>query len=335
MEQSTYFSIPDHLQDYSFRPARLEDAPGIHKMYIAIDAADRLSWAGSQEEVEHDFQDPGSNPEKDTLLVLSPNGEVAGLGWAFVNLKAVRQRRAFLWGCVHPNHRKQKLGETILSWLEVRGSQRLAEYQEDLPHVLRVNSPDHLTDRVELFKKHGYEPMRYFNRMRRDLSQPIPEKPTPAGISIRKWDPGLDLSALETINEAFYDHWGSEPMTAESWKLHYSASSSFRPDMTFLALDGERMVGACMNRVFHEDNARAGIKEGWIGTLGVLREWRGRGLASTLIAESMQAFKADGLEYAGLGVDSENLTGALKLYEKMGFYTIERTISWTKPPLEL
>jgi len=65
--------------------------------------------------------------------------------------------------------------------------------------------------------------------------------------------------------------------------------------------------------------------------LGTRRPWRKRGIAATLMCESMRAFKAAGLDYAGLGVDTENPTGALGLYERLGFTVIKRSITFAKP----
>ncbi|NKQ35221.1 MAG: GNAT family N-acetyltransferase [Chloroflexi bacterium] len=64
--------------------------------------------------------------------------------------------------------------------------------------------------------------------------------------------------------------------------------------------------------------------------IGVIRGWRQRGIASALIAAAMRAFRDEGLEYAKLGVDTENPTGALRLYENLGFYSVRRSTAFHK-----
>jgi ribosomal protein S18 acetylase RimI-like enzyme len=97
-----------------------------------------------------------------------------------------------------------------------------------------------------------------------------------------------------------------------------------------MALDGSALAGACINRVLADEIDRTGIREGWIGTLGVLKSGRGRGIGTALLCESMRLFKAAGYSVAGLSVDTENLTGALGLYERLGFISIQRALTYAK-----
>ncbi len=93
------------------------------------------------------------------------------------------------------------------------------------------------------------------------------------------------------------------------------------------------MVGFSFNYVNDEENERLGFRRAWVGQLGTLREGRNRGVASTLLCRSMSLFRAAGMDYAVLGVDTENLTGALALYERVGFKAVSRVQSLSKPVL--
>jgi ribosomal protein S18 acetylase RimI-like enzyme len=57
---------------------------------------------------------------------------------------------------------------------------------------------------------------------------------------------------------------------------------------------------------------------GWVSSLGVRRPWRRQGLALAILHHAFREFAARGKPRAGLGVDSQNLTGATRLYEKAG-----------------
>jgi ribosomal protein S18 acetylase RimI-like enzyme len=155
--------------------------------------------------------------------------------------------------------------------------------------------------------------------MRRNLRQPLPERPLPAGLILRNYAPELDEGMRQTRNESFSDGWHFDPVSPGDWQRNFVQRFDFRSDLSFAVLAGEEVVAYSMNRFDPIAAERTGLKVGWIGSLGTRRAWRKRGLASALLVASMRAFQAVGLEYAGLGVDAENPTGALSLYEGLGF----------------
>lgn len=322
--------ISANLSGYTWRNARRTDAQAIYQLYSAADLADHTWWAGTLDEVYNDFDSPQSDPQKGTLVAVAPDGSLAAAGWIFINPEGGQELRAFLWGQVHPEHRMRGLGNYLLYWQEQRAARLLANSADDRPRKLRAVALSTQEDHNRLLKRHGFEAVRNFYRMRRNLRLPLPVKLPPAGVRIVRWSPELDEAARQVSNEAFQDHWGSEPTTVEDWKGHFAASKEFRPDITTLALAGDRIVGVCMCTVRAEDNARQGINEGWVNILAVARAWRGKGLGSALLTTSMEGFRAAGLETVGLGVDAENWTGALRLYESIGFRAVQRTITYLK-----
>ena len=104
----------------------------------------------------------------------------------------------------------------------------------------------------------------------------------------------------------------------------------FRGDLTSLAMSGDAVVGFCLNWVDAARNAQTGVKEGWVEAIGVIPERRGQGVAAALLSKALQDFIALGLERAALDVDAQNPTGALALYEKLGFEARKRTILFQK-----
>jgi ribosomal protein S18 acetylase RimI-like enzyme len=169
------------------------------------------------------------------------------------------------------------------------------------------------------YEQRGFRPERYMYRMRRDLRQPIPHRPLPASLTLRPYHPALDERICQAVNESFRDIGHFEPYTPDKWKVFVVQRSSFRPDLSFAILDGDQVAAFSMNRFEPEQAERTGYKAGWIGMLGTRRAWRHRGLASALLLHSMRAFQGAGFEYAGLGVDTQNPSGALGLYESLGF----------------
>jgi ribosomal protein S18 acetylase RimI-like enzyme len=85
-----------------------------------------------------------------------------------------------------------------------------------------------------------------------------------------------------------------------------------------------------MSFVFRDENERLGVRRGWLEHVSVRRPWRRRGLAAALIADSLRGLRERALDEAALGVDAENPTGALRLYESLGFYRYRTGISYRK-----
>jgi ribosomal protein S18 acetylase RimI-like enzyme len=95
-------------------------------------------------------------------------------------------------------------------------------------------------------------------------------------------------------------------------------------------MDGAEVAGFSLNGVSVEENARHGRSEAWVEELAVRRPWRKRGVATALLCASMHAFKAEGLQHAILGVDTQNLSGALRVYERVGFKSVRRYTQFEK-----
>jgi ribosomal protein S18 acetylase RimI-like enzyme len=167
--------------------------------------------------------------------------------------------------------------------------------------------------------------------MRRDLRRPLDAYTLPEGLTLRQYSPADELPLLEAFNEAFADHWNFEPITHYDWQAWVVGAKEFRPALSYLAMDGDDIAGFLISAVSLEENRRYGTNQGWIKELGTRRPWRRQGIASALLSIAIQAFQEAGLDYAVLGVDTENQTGALGIYERLGFEPIRRFISFKKP----
>ena len=118
--------------------------------------------------------------------------------------------------------------------------------------------------------------------------------------------------------EAFQDHWGrSEPVEADFER--WFAIPECDPRLWQIAWDGQEVAGCVMPFIYADENERLGLSRGWLEHISVRRPWRRRGLASALIARSLTVLRARGLSEAALGVDAENESGAVRLYEALGF----------------
>ncbi len=97
-----------------------------------------------------------------------------------------------------------------------------------------------------------------------------------------------------------------------------------------VAWDGDQVAGSVMSYIWRSENENLGVRRGWLERISVRRPWRRRGLARALIASALVGLSDAGMEDAMLGVDTENVTGALRLYESMGFVVRDRQTQFRK-----
>ena len=120
-------------------------------------------------------------------------------------------------------------------------------------------------------------------------------------------------------------------MDEADWQKRMLESPGFRQDLSFVARHDDEIVGYAYNEVYEEDWEAAGRSEAWISGLGVLREWRKKGIASALLAASMNAMREAELDAAMIGVDSSSPSGAHHLYQAVGFSTTSTGTTWQRP----
>lgn len=166
----------------------------------------------------------------------------------------------------------------------------------------------------------GYAPMRYYFEMQRPLDDDLPETLLPTGIALRSPLPEHYRAIWEAGEECFCDQQDHVAPSEESYHA-WVATPDLDPSLWLVAWDGDQVAGAAIN-VVHEGTW------GEMDDLFVRRPWRKRGLGRALLVGSLHLFKARGLTTAGLGVEAENLSGALGLYESVGFRPYQRVVSY-------
>jgi mycothiol synthase len=186
-------------------------------------------------------------------------------------------------------------------------------------------------DRISVLASCGFKVDRYFCRMARSLSEPIPEPHFPEGFALRQFPGEQDAAAwVEMFNQSFIDHWNHHDLTVDKFK-HELAKPDYRNDLDLIAVAGDgTFVAFCYCHISQEENDRTGRNEGWIAYLGTRRRFRKIGLGRAMLLAGLHRLKAAGVATAILGVDAENSSGALHLYKSAGFHNIRDSISYVK-----
>jgi mycothiol synthase len=209
--------------------------------------------------------------------------------------------------------------------------ERLPEVPEGPVHF-HTSGSDKEPDRDALFESLGMAPVRTYVSMTRPIDGDLPPVDLPAGYRLRAMDPEHDAEAVWHVdNTAFRDHWGFYGFPLEEFRA-WMSRPSFRPELWTLAVEessGEPVgIGLCT--IDPDWIEHIGRQEGWVNTLAVLREHRHRGLGTALLVHGLHLLRQEGMDYAALGADSENLTGAVRIYERQGFGVRKVQIAYRK-----
>jgi ribosomal protein S18 acetylase RimI-like enzyme len=178
----------------------------------------------------------------------------------------------------------------------------------------------------QLVTARGYQAIRASYTMEIELGDDLPAAPPPiAGIEIRPYrHPEDEQRTYDAQEQSFEDHWDHTPQTIETWREFSVKQSNFDPSLWLLAVEGDEVAGLSLN--FLERSGDPGY--GWVGTLGVRREWRRRGIGEALLRHSFRALHERGQRRVRLSVDAESLTGATRLYERVGMRVIRQSNTW-------
>jgi ribosomal protein S18 acetylase RimI-like enzyme len=188
---------------------------------------------------------------------------------------------------------------------------------------------------MRLFARCGMQPARLFQRMRRPLAVGVEPFPAPEGISVVPWRDELGEAAREAHNDAFRDHWNHHPSDADRWRHESYGAAGFRDDLSCLALAGSEVAGYLIGLDISDPDL-PDHRVGQIALVGVRQAYRRRGLASALLAWSLERFQARDFHHVDLGVDSDSPTGAPAVYERSGFVVHKRFVihALELPPAE-
>lgn len=307
-------ALPD---GYELRSPTIDDVDAVAAVLLADDVAETGDSVYDADFVRAQWSTPGFDPEDDAWSVVDRDGATIG----YANVTPYWDTRLKSWGVVHPEHRGLGIGSALLDIIEARAKARLAGVADAvLEHA--INDVDEAAR--AMVRSRGYAFVRTFRHMQIDLDGPHEAGEPPAGIEIRGIDPLADLARAHAIFvEAFADEWGYRVIPFEEWRGNEVDIPGFDPTLWFLATEQGRPVGA-LNAILGEDR-------GWIGELGVLRPWRGRGIGSALLRRAFATFASRGVPRVMLNVDSENTTGAVRLYTRVGMRPVRGFDVYEKP----
>jgi mycothiol synthase len=312
------------------RPISTGDVEAWAELIAAKEKVDRTGENYSAEDLAEELTDSTVDLERDTIALWA-DGRMIGFGKADSSDTVIDVDRVRIEGTIHPEWRRRGLGTTLTRWLIHRAGERHAERHPDASGEVRAGAISTNVWADRMLKSFGFTESRYYFDMRLPLGGPVPEAVVPDGFRLVAFDPQYEEALRLTHNEVFLDHWGSTPSSEEEWQVWFTGSRTFRPGVSCLVLDGETIAAYVLGYEWEADTAATGVREVYLGQVGTRREYRGRGLARAALAKVLAEAAQAGYERAGLGVDADNPTGALGLYESLGFAVHAKSVSYRLP----
>lgn len=211
-------------------------------------------------------------------------------------------------------------------WLDVRGLEpealralldaieaRAVEKKPGAGLMGYTSEPDQVVR--DLYEQAGYRVVRHGYRMEISLEGGAPEPQWPEGFTVRAMRPGEEERVYEAHMTSFADTWMFSPEPFDVWSHWFLKDTAFDPSLWFLAEAADELAGISITR---ESESEPGLA--WARILGVVPKFRQRGLAQALLRQTFGECASRGLQRVGLGVDAENPTGAVRVYERAGMH---------------
>ena len=293
---------------YRVRRPTTADTADVAELKRAVEVARHGESDVTPAEIAEEWALPRLARDEDLWVVTTAFGEIVGYAMVWMegpaNVFVAEQT-------VHPSHRGRGLSELLLELCEARAAGAAGPPSGGAPANLGVWTHEDDMTRRTLYGRHGFLHVRTFLRLEIDLSAP-PEAPVwPPGITVRRFRRHRDEAAVHAAtDEAFRDHWRPGTIDLDEWLAFRFERPDLDLGLWWVAWDGTEVAGNLL--------AFESPLGGYVDSLSVRRPWRRRGLGRALLLEALAELRTRGLPRAYLGVDSQNPTGAMGLYESVG-----------------
>lgn len=312
--------LPD---GYTLRPPRVEDTEAVADMINAETQALIGIPLVNTEWVESMWTAPSVDRSNDVLVVVAPDGTMAGT----LSLQSSPPHtRIMAIGAVSIEHHGRGIGGALVDESERRSERFVALAPKDEEVLLHIGSLADEPMVAGLLSSRGYREVRRFWQMTIMFDGEPPPPGDLEGFDLRLLQPGEENEVYSCMWDAFQDHWGDGFSDLEDWRHRHVEVDSFDPGLWTLAWHGTELAGAVVGVEVADEDADCG----YVAEVGVRPAYRRRGVGEALLRASFGQFYRTGRAGALLHVDAESLTGATRLYERVGMTAQPRFSTWEK-----
>ena len=309
------------------------DFPQMAAAIAASADADQVERVTTVEDIAHTYAHLTNCDPYQDMIMAEIIGVIIGYsrGWWFAEENGPHLY-AFV-GFLVPAWRRQGIGTVMLRWMEQRLRRIANGHPAAQAKFFQAFTTQSEIGLAAMLQREGYHPVRYNWQMVRPTLEQLPDFPLPAELEVRAVLPEHYRAIWDAANEAFRDHWGFAQPSEADYQDWLQDKTIFQPHLWQVAWDvaSNQIAGQVRPFIDHAQNEKYNRKRGFTEDISVRRPWRRRGLARALIARSLAVQKAQGMTASTLSVDSENLSGATRIYEECGFQVVKRNTIYRKP----
>lgn len=294
--------------------------------------ADHVEYTVTAEDYRRKDIDPiNQDPHHDRLI-----GELDGrmVGFCEVRWDQVTQgpRLYRHQSYVVPELRQTGVRRALLKWSEARLREIADTHPVTPAKAFWTWANDVENDWKSLVIREGYEPdLHVYEMVRHDLGN-LPALSLPAGIEIRPVRPADVRAVWNLTKEAMRDE--SDYSEEDYDEPHFQAFMNLPttdPNLWAVAWSGEEPVGVVKPYINEDENRQYNRKRGHTESIAVARGWRRKGIASALLERSLRTLRDCGMTSATMDVDAHNPSGALRVYQGLGFEMAKSFTFYQKP----
>ncbi|HEY7022045.1 MAG TPA: GNAT family N-acetyltransferase [Ktedonobacterales bacterium] len=312
-----------------FRHARIpDDLPGLVAVHEGSAQADGVDPLSSMESIPtldelHARFAPSStfDPTADALVV-----ELDGQAIGYSRVTWWTERDG-VWlylttGRLLPAWRRRGVGTAMLRWAESCAAASAATHSTDGKAMLGANASSTEVDATALLLDAGYHETFSMVEMRFDAFDTLPPVELPTGLAFRPVTPDQYRAIWESVQAAYADSPQNVIATEEDYQ-EWLVSSAFDPTLWRVAWEGEQIAGQALCEIA---KGRGEVAEVSVGA-----PWRQHGLGYALVVAGLSALAECGVSEARLHARADNIYGAPRLYERVGFHPLKRFARYRKP----
>jgi ribosomal protein S18 acetylase RimI-like enzyme len=305
-DPSRHLTLPP---GYSLRAPSPADAGPVADLKRAVEVERQADSDVTVDLVREEWALPRLSMDDDLWIVEDVAGSVVGYGLCWVEAPPgdiVADQT------VDPRHRGHGLSEILLVLGEARAAELLRAAGPEADGTLGVWAHESDVRRLELLARRGYRREHTFLRLERDLHDGLEAPVWPQGIEVGAFRRGVDEAVVHAAHdEVFLEGSGPAETDLEEWLQSRFAHEGVDLDLWLIAWDQGEVVGGI--------EATETPSGAYMGDLFVRRAWRGRGIGRALMLRECGELRRRGVRTAYFAVDTANPTGALDLFESMGF----------------
>lgn len=319
-------------KNYASRPLTLEDAQQFVDTHKAISADMGTNRSYQPEFIQSQWQEPYFDLSKSSCGIFNEDHQL--IAYVIVwDTNDIPVHPFIEWG-IHPDYNDDEALRTqVFEWADKTSSRVIDRCSPDARISLYAATVKGYRPAETTLEEAGYKPIRNSYDMRIDMEQ-APVVPQLAdGFSIHTYRGEADFEPfVRAFTNSFCDHfgWVEQPFEkyVEDFEHWFTTDELFDPELFFFVVDDATGEIAGYALGLKEEHGDPSV--GYIELVGVLREYRRRGLAQFLLYYAFNEYWKRGQKSVMLGVDAGSLTNAVALYEKVGMHIYHQYVRYEK-----